>query len=71
MEAAGIDTKVFKPHSTRAAATSKAKAACVPIHDILRHAGWSSSRCFDLFYNKPVEPSNFASAILQIDKDIQ
>ena len=33
MEAAGIDTKAFKPHSTRAAATSKAKEACVPIHD--------------------------------------
>ena len=49
MEDAGLDTKAFKPHSTRAAATSNAKAACVPIHDILRHAGWSSSRYFDLF----------------------
>ena len=49
MEDAGLDTKAFKPHSTRAAATSNAKAACVPIHDILRHAGWSSSRCFDLY----------------------
>ena len=67
METAGVDTKVFKPHSTRAAAPSKAKAACVPVHDILRTAGWSSSRCFDLFYNKPVESSNFASAILHSD----
>ena len=32
MEAAGIYTSIiFHPHSTRAAATSKAKAACVPI----------------------------------------
>ena len=30
MKAAGIDTTVFKPHSTRGAATSAAKAANVP-----------------------------------------
>ena len=67
METAGVDTQVFKPHSTRSAATSKAKAACVSVHDILQTAGWSPSRCFDLFYNKPVESSNFASAILHSD----
>ena len=31
IEAAGIDTSIFHPHSTRAAATSKAKETCVPI----------------------------------------
>ena len=67
MFAAGIDTNQFKPHSTRAAATSRAKAACVPIHEILNTAGWSSSRCFDRFYNKPLESSTFASAVLKID----
>ena len=67
MEDAGLDTKAFKPHSTRAAATSNAKAACVPIHDILRHAGWSSQGILTFFYNKPEEPSNFALAIFQID----
>ena len=59
MIAAGIDTKLFKPHSTRAAATSRVKAACVPIHEILNTAaGWSSSRCFDRFYDKPIEALN-------------
>ena len=48
-------------------ATSKAKAASVSIPEILRTAGWSSSRCFDQFYNKPVETSTFASAVLQIE----
>ena len=67
MFAAGIDTNQFKPHSTRAAATSRAKAACVPIHEILNTAGWSSSRCFDRFYNKPLESSTFATAVLKID----
>lgn len=50
MEAAGIDNKAFRPHSTRAEGTLKGKALCVAIHDILHHAGWSSSRCFDLFF---------------------
>ena len=67
MELAGSDTKAFKPHSTRPAATSKTKAANVPIHEILRTAGWSSSRCFGQFYNKPVGTSTFASAVLHAD----
>ena len=54
MTSAGVDTTILKPHSTRAAATSKAKTASVPIQEILKTAGWSSSRCFDKFYDKPV-----------------
>ena len=49
MTSAGVDTTIFKPHSTRAAATSKAKTASVPIQEIVKTAGWSSSRCFDKF----------------------
>lgn len=67
MTAAGIDVTLFKPHSTRAAATSKAKVACIPIQDILNTAGWSSSRSFDKFYNKPIQTTMFASAVLNID----
>ena len=52
MEAAGKETSIFHTHSTRAAATSKAKAACVTIQEILDNAGWSSSKTFDRFYNK-------------------
>ena len=48
MTSAGVDTTIFKPHSTRAAATSKAKTASVPIQEILKTAGWSSSRCFEV-----------------------
>ena len=54
MMGAGLDVAIFKPHSTRSAATSKAKRACVPLTDILKHAGWSNHRTFDRFYNKPV-----------------
>lgn len=65
MSSSGIDTDVFKPHSTRAATTSKAKAVGVPINDILSQAGWSSTRTFDRFYNKTLEGcSSFAASVL-------
>ena len=66
MTSAGVDTTIFKPHSTRAAVTLRAKTPSAPIRRILKTAGWSSSRCFDKFYDKPVEPSTFAWAILKI-----
>ena len=53
MSAAGIDTRIFKPHSTRAAAVSTAKTADVPIADILKQAGWSNEETFNRFYDKP------------------
>ena len=38
MSAAGLDTSIFKPHSTRSAATSAAKVADVPLDDIMATA---------------------------------
>ena len=65
MKDAGINTSVFKPHSTRGAATSTAKAANVPIHEIMNTAGWRSDSTFAKFYDRPVtNESNFAEAIL-------
>ena len=68
MQSAGIDISMFKPHSTRMAATSKANGASIPLQEILRTAGWSSSGTFDRFYDKPLmEESTFASAVLNDD----
>ena len=54
---AGLDTNIFKPHSTRSAATSAAKAAGV--------AGWRSTSVFGKFYNKPfLEVQSFATGVL-------
>ena len=62
---AGKDVNVLKPHSVCTAATYKAKAASVPLQDILERAGWSSSRTFDTFYNKRLkENPSFDIAIL-------
>ena len=68
MADAGNDVNTFKPHSTRAAAASKAKTVSVPIKEILDTAGWSSERTFDRFYNKPFQGNGgFATFVLNID----
>ena len=66
LSSAGIDTKKFRPHSTRAAAVSAANNASVPLDEILSTAGWSSQSTFAKFYNKPVvRESHFASSVLK------
>jgi len=63
----GIDITVYKAHSTRAAATSKAKSADIPVEDILKAAGWARAGTFAQYYNKPVVgSSSFAGAVLNL-----
>ena len=60
----GVDTTKFKPHSTRAAAVSKAKHT-ISTDSILKHIGWSNESTFRTFYDKPiVENVNFDKAVL-------
>ena len=54
MTMAGIDTAIFRPHSTRAASASKA-AKHIPLQDILKSAGWSRETTFTKYYNKKVQ----------------
>ena len=56
MVEAGIDTTVFKPHSTRAASSSAAVRDDVPIDQILKSAGWSNCNTFKKFYDKVILP---------------
>ena len=56
MEAAGKETSIFHTHSTRTAATSKAKAACVTIQEILDTAGYNKPTSNELtFTNSPLK----------------
>ena len=67
MICADVDCSVYKPHSIRAAAVSKAKHNMVPIDDILKTSGWSSERTFAKFYDKKIEVSSssrFTNAVL-------
>lgn len=60
---AGIDTEVFTAHSTRAASTSAASHAGVPISTILEAAGWSQECTFARFYKKHIN-QNFGQSLL-------
>lgn len=53
--AAGIDTKKFGAHSTRAASTSAALEEGININTLLQQASWKSAATFAKHYNKPIE----------------
>ena len=67
---AGIDTSVFKAHSTRGASTSKANKFGLSIGQIMTQANWKSATTFQRFYKKTIQETStsqeFASAILNI-----
>ena len=62
MGSAGIDTKVFGPHSSRSASASKAQASGLQLNDIMKAAGWTNEKTFARFYNKPIVSNNFSLA---------
>ena len=67
LETAGIDTKVYSAHTTRAASTSKAFGKPVPLDVLMKAAGWQSENTFHKFYNKPIiqtEDDSLTMAIL-------
>ena len=62
---AGIDLTRFSAHSIRAASSSAASAANVPINTILDCAGWSNCGTFRKYYKKSIENTGvFARALL-------
>ena len=63
LASAGIDTSQYGAHSTRAASTSAAAAAGVPIESILKAAGWTNVKTFNTYYKKP-ETTGFSQGIL-------
>ncbi|KAL7292049.1 hypothetical protein TKK_0014330 [Trichogramma kaykai] len=70
MKEAGIDTQIFKAHSTRHAASSAAYDKGLSIDVIKERAGWSKdSKVFARYYNRPiVTDSNDLSAVLLAKK---
>ena len=60
----GVETSIYKAHSTRAAATSATKRN-LSVDEILRTAGWSNATTFENFYDKPImEEGSFSNSIL-------
>jgi hypothetical protein len=67
MKSAGIDVSIFKPHSTRSAATSAACQQGVAVPDIIKHADWGNATVFHRYYNRPKVHQGFAQAILSME----
>ena len=59
---AGINCEQFKAHSYRSASTSSAKAAHVPITDILQQGQWLSEKTWRLYYDREIQSPSVPSA---------
>lgn len=68
LQRSGVDTSVFKPHSTRHASTSAALRQGLSIENIRQAASWSeNSSTFYKFYNRPVSSSSqYAQKIMKL-----
>ena len=57
MYLSGVDTSIFKAHSTRGACTSKVNKAGLSVGQIMKMAQWKSEITFRRFYDKPLQSS--------------
>jgi integrase len=64
MELAGIDTSIYKAHSTRSAATSKAKVMGLSAQQIMQRANWTREGTFHRYYHRGVKEQSFQKAVL-------
>ena len=55
MELNGIDSQKYSTHSTRSAASSKAKSMEMSLKNIIKCAGWRSEKTFAQHYDKQIE----------------
>jgi site-specific recombinase XerD len=64
----GIDTNIFKAHSTRGASTSKANKFGLSVEQIMKKANWKSATTLQKFYKKPVIGEDvFAQTVLSVE----
>jgi hypothetical protein len=62
--AAGIDSTIFKDHSTRAASTSAAAKKHLLLDEILKMGDWTSPSTFLRFYYKPTIDDTYVKTVL-------
>ena len=55
MQRAGIDTRIFKAHSTRGASASGLARSGVPLKDILKRGCWAQESTFKHFYLRDIK----------------
>ena len=65
MSEAGIDTRIFTPHSMRSASVSAASRAKVPLETILATAGWNKDSTFRKYYDKPLVRQDYSTKVIE------
>lgn len=70
LELSGEDTSVFKAHSTRGAAASKASASGISVDEILKAGHWSSESTFSRFYKRMIAPSIVPKIFQNLDDQV-
>ena len=69
LAAAGVDTRVYRAHSTRGANTSAGGRLGVSTAVLLRHGSWKGAKTMAKHYNKPIEnpkpPKTLARILLE------
>lgn len=55
LDKSGINTDIFKAHSTRSASTSSARGSGLPLQTILDTAGWANASTFHKFYQRQLK----------------
>ena len=63
---AGIDTAIFKGHSTRSVSTSKARAGGVSLEEVIKMVDWSGGSSFTCFYYQPTFDNRYAMAVMSL-----
>ena len=66
LRSAGIDTTIFKGHSTRSASTSKARAGGVSLEEVIKMADWLGSSSFTRCYYRPTFDNRYAMAVMSL-----
>ena len=65
MQAVGINTKEFGPHSTRHASSSKA-AQSLSLQEVADSVGWTNQSTYAMYYKRPiVKQLEFSEVILE------
>lgn len=66
MVRAGIDTNIFKPHATRAAAATAKVKKGVPIEKVAIDGDWGATNCLEEWYIKDVVVNNSVSSPVRV-----
>ena len=53
----GIDTEIFKAHSTRVASNSAANKLGMQLQEVLKRGQWSNAGTFFIYYFREIEES--------------